>query len=193
MTAFDFQGRVIVGPANAAAGIRTVVLPRSIIEQLVEHFARLHETASKAWLFPALEGGPIHRTAWMCRVWKPALAAARLDQDLGTHTLRRSQVALLIPQGAHPKVIADRLGHASVRASSTCTVTCTWVSTRRKRKASMPKACCLPLLRQRRGKCASCRRDVVVAAAKRICLLPSPPRPGRAPARRLALREGASS
>jgi integrase len=51
----------------------------------------------------------------MRRVWKPALEAAGLDQNLGTHTLRRSQVALLIAQGEHPKVIADRLGHTSVR------------------------------------------------------------------------------
>ena len=51
----------------------------------------------------------------MRRVWKPALEAADLDQNLGTHTLRRSQVALLIAQGEHPKVIADRLGHTSVR------------------------------------------------------------------------------
>jgi integrase len=29
--------------------------------------------------------------------------------------LRRSQVALLIAQGEHPKVIADRLGHTCVR------------------------------------------------------------------------------
>jgi len=51
----------------------------------------------------------------MRRVWKPALEAAGLDPDLGTHTLRRSQVALLIAQGEHPKVIADRLGHTSVK------------------------------------------------------------------------------
>ena len=31
------------------------------------------------------------------------------------HTLRRSQVALLIAQGEHPKISADRLGHTSVR------------------------------------------------------------------------------
>jgi integrase len=51
----------------------------------------------------------------MRRVWKPALQAAGPDPDLGTHTLRLSQVALLIAQGEHRKVIADRLGHTSVR------------------------------------------------------------------------------
>ncbi len=114
-TASDVQGRLIVGPPKTAKSIRTVVLPRSITEQLVEHIARLEETGLDSWLFPAPEGGPIRRTAWMRRVWKPALAAAGLEQDLGTHTLRRSQVALLIAQGEHPKVVADRLGHTSVR------------------------------------------------------------------------------
>jgi integrase len=49
------------------------------------------------------------------RFWKPGLVAAGLNKDLGTYTLRHSQVALLIAQGEHPKVIADRLGHTSVR------------------------------------------------------------------------------
>ena len=114
-TAADVRGRVIVGPPKTAKSIRTVALPRSITDQLVEHMARLEETGPEAWLFPAPKGGPIRRTAWTRRVWKPALAAAGLKQDLGTHTLRRSQVALLIAQGEHPKVIADRLGHTSVR------------------------------------------------------------------------------
>jgi integrase len=91
------------------------VLPRSITAQLVDHITRIEQTGLEAWLFPASEGGPIRRTGWTRRVWKPALVAAGLDQSLGTHTLRRSQVALLIAQGEHPKVIADRLGHTSVR------------------------------------------------------------------------------
>jgi hypothetical protein len=36
---------------------------------------------------PAREGGAIRRTAWMRRVWKPALAAAKFDVKLGIHTL----------------------------------------------------------------------------------------------------------
>ena len=107
--------RVNVGPPKTSKSIRTVALPRSITQRLVDHIAALDEKDAPAWLFPAPEGGPIRRTSWTRRVWKPALAAADLDQSLGTHTLRRSQVALLIAQGELPKVIADRLGHASVR------------------------------------------------------------------------------
>ena len=114
-TASDVRGRMVVGPPKTSKSIRTVVLPRSITEKLVEHIATLDRTGPEAWIFPAPKGGPIRRTAWTRRVWKPALAAAGLDRALGTHTLRRSQVALLIAQGEHPKVIADRLGHTSVR------------------------------------------------------------------------------
>jgi len=114
-TVSDVRGEIIIGPPKTAKSIRNVVLPHSISEQLVEHIAKLNEPEPEAWIFPAPEGGPIRRTAWMRRVWKPALTGANLNHNLGTHTLRRSQVALLIAQGEHPKVIADRLGHTSVR------------------------------------------------------------------------------
>lgn len=114
-TASEVRGRVVVGPPKTAKSIRTVMLPRSVTQQLVEHVANLDATDPSARLFPAPEGGPIRRTAWVRRFWKPALAAADLRTDLGTHVLRHSQVALLIAQGEHPKVIADRLGHTSVR------------------------------------------------------------------------------
>ncbi len=114
-TVSDVRGEIIVGPPKTAKSIRNVVLPHSISEQLVEHIAQLNEPEPEAWIFPAPEGGPIRRTAWMRRIWKPALTGANLNHNLGTHTLRRSQVALLIAQGEHPKVIADRLGHTSVR------------------------------------------------------------------------------
>ena len=114
-TASDVQGHVIVGPPKTTKSIRTVVLPHSITAEVVEQVAQLGTSDPEAWMFPAPEGGPIRRTAWLRRVWKPALAAANRDPARGTHTLRRSQVALLIAQGEHPKVIADRLGHTSVQ------------------------------------------------------------------------------
>jgi integrase len=114
-TVSDVQGRLIVGPPKTPKGIRTVALPGSIADELGRHITQLEDSRPDSWAFPAPEGGPIRRTAWTRRVWKPALDAAGLDVRLGTHVLRRSQVALLIAQGEHPKVIADRLGHTSVR------------------------------------------------------------------------------
>lgn len=43
-----------------------------------------------------------------------ALAAAGLDPGLRLHDLRHACAGLLIAQGAHPKEIQARLGHASI-------------------------------------------------------------------------------
>ena len=114
-TVSDVQGQVAIGPPKTAKSIRTVTLPRSITEQLVDHIAELRASDLSDWMFPAPEGGPIRRTTWVRRFWKPALEAADIEGSIGTHVLRHSQVSLLIAQGEHPKVIADRLGHTSVR------------------------------------------------------------------------------
>jgi len=108
------RGKTVVGPPKTAKSIRTVALPGTISRYLAAHIAGLHHTGPDDWIFPSPEGGPIRYTNWVRRFWKPALTAAELPDHLGTHTLRRSQVALLIAEGEHPKVIADRLGHTSV-------------------------------------------------------------------------------
>jgi integrase len=61
------------------------------------------------------KGGPIRRTNWRRRFWKPAVAAAWLSPAPGFHDLRHTAGAGAIAQGAHPKAIQVRLGHASVR------------------------------------------------------------------------------
>ena len=114
-TISDVRGRLVEGPPKTPKSVRTVTLPRFVVEEMVSHLARRPDVSSTDWIFPAPQGGPIRRTGWVRRHWKPALRAAGLDEDLGSHTLRHSQVALLIAQGEHPKVIADRLGHKSVR------------------------------------------------------------------------------
>jgi integrase len=61
----------------------------------------------------APRGGPLRKDNFRRRARLPAVAAAGLD-GLRVHDLRHSHVALLIAQGAHPKVIEIRLGHASI-------------------------------------------------------------------------------
>lgn len=114
-TISDVRGRLVEGPPKTQKGIRTVTLPRFIADELATHLANRPTVSPQDWIFPAPQGGPLRRTGWVRRHWKPALKAAGLEENLGTHILRHSQVALLIAQGEHPKVIADRLGHTSVR------------------------------------------------------------------------------
>ncbi len=65
-------------------------------------------------IFTAPEGGPIRRNTFRSRFWLPAVADS-VGQPMRFHDLRHSHVALLIAQGAHPAVIASRLGHTSVK------------------------------------------------------------------------------
>jgi integrase len=48
------------------------------------------------------------------RVFKPALRRAQLP-EIRFHDLRHSFASLLIAQGERPKLIAEQLGHASVK------------------------------------------------------------------------------
>jgi integrase len=58
----------------------------------------------------------LHRTTFRERFWLPAVRAA-VGEPFRFHDLRHTHVALLIGQGEHPKVIQQRLGHASIRTT----------------------------------------------------------------------------
>lgn len=64
-------------------------------------------------IFTSVEGGPLHRTRFMARYFRPAVEIAGLA-PLRFHDLRHTAAALAIHAGAHPKAIADRLGHSSI-------------------------------------------------------------------------------
>ncbi len=61
-------------------------------------------------------GGPIRRTNFRRRIWKPAVEAS-VGEPCTFHDLRHSHAAILIAQGEYPKVIQERLGHASIKTT----------------------------------------------------------------------------
>ncbi|MBK5267645.1 MAG: tyrosine-type recombinase/integrase, partial [Acidimicrobiia bacterium] len=73
-----------------------------------------HPAGPDRLIFTAPEGGPIRRNTFRSRFWLPAVTDS-VGQPMRFHDLRHSHVALLIAQGAHPAVIASRLGHTSVK------------------------------------------------------------------------------
>jgi integrase len=70
------------------------------------------------WIFPSPHGGPIRRTNWRRRFWLPAVEST-VGLPFRFQDLRHSHAAMLIAQGEHPKVIADRLGHANPMVTMT--------------------------------------------------------------------------
>lgn len=101
--------------------IRQLPLPAALIPEMKAHKAHVAEARLKAgtdWqdndlVFPAALGRPLHK-ANLGRHLKAILKAANLPEDFRLYDLRHSCATLLLADGTHPKVVADRLGHASV-------------------------------------------------------------------------------
>jgi integrase len=65
-------------------------------------------------VFTNTDGGYIHPGNFRTRVWLPLLEKAGLDEDVRFHDLRHTCASLLLLANVHPKVVSERLGHASI-------------------------------------------------------------------------------
>lgn len=110
-TLTEVSGEVRLGPPKTKRSARAVSISRTLAQELGQHIGRYPD--SGGWVFPAPAGGPIRATNWRRRIWAPAVARAGLE-PLRFHDLRHTHASLLIAQGEHPKVIAERLGHSSI-------------------------------------------------------------------------------
>jgi integrase len=105
---------------------RTVTLPKFLRAMLNDHVSGPHPggPGADALVFTSPEGGILRHRLFMRRVWHPTLKgdkkrkiAAALPAELHGlrfHDLRHTAASMLIAQGAHPKIIQERLGHASI-------------------------------------------------------------------------------
>ena len=106
----EVGGRFESSDLKTETSVRTITLPAFLADVLGEHVSRFPST--DGLVFSAPEGGPLRRH-FIRRVFRPAVRRARLD-PLRFHDLRHTAASLAIAEGAHPKVIQDRLGHASI-------------------------------------------------------------------------------
>jgi integrase len=102
----------VEGEPKSRAGVRVVPTPLHVMEALVPH---LQGKAPADLVFTAPEGGPIRRTLWSQRFWRPAVQAAGLG-PLRVHDLRHTAVSLWLAAGASPLEVRARAGHSSVSA-----------------------------------------------------------------------------
>ncbi len=111
-TLTEVQGEVRLGPPKTKHSSRTIAIARSLAAELGSHIGKYPDPDN--WIFSAPNGGPLRRTNFRRRVWRPAVEEAGLG-SLRFHDLRHSHASTLIAQGEHPKVISERLGHSSIR------------------------------------------------------------------------------
>jgi integrase len=107
----EVGGKLHHGPTKTAPN-RVVTLPRSVIEAVAAHLSTF-PPGPDALVFTDPDGGPVRRSNFRQRVFLPTVRDAGL-RPLRFHDLRHTAAALAIKAGAHPKAIAERLGHASI-------------------------------------------------------------------------------
>jgi integrase len=61
--------------------------------------------------------GGVLRRSFAARVFAPAVRRVWLDEALTFHGLRHGAASLMVEAGEHPRVIQQRLGHATARLS----------------------------------------------------------------------------
>jgi len=111
---------VVVSEPKTAKGRRVVALDPSTIEVLKAQAARqLNEQDEwdEAWIdsglvFTAENGGPLDPES-ISRYWRQAVKKSMLP-PIRLHDLRHTHATLALQAGIHPKVVSERLGHATV-------------------------------------------------------------------------------
>jgi integrase len=114
-------GRLIVAATKTLAGRRTVPIPRFLADELRYH-VDIHHPAPDGRLFytpginqyadecALLHAGSFHKP------FKQARRRAELPSAT-PHALRHTYAALLIREGAHPKVLQSLMGHSSIKVT----------------------------------------------------------------------------
>ena len=75
--------------------------------------------ASDKWednnlVFTASTGQPVQYRNLIRRHFKPLLEKAGLPENTRLYDLRHTHATLLLGQGVHPKIVSERLGHATI-------------------------------------------------------------------------------
>jgi len=128
-TVNEVRGYLVFGPPKTRASRRTVSLPAFLVEVLAAHLAA-YPPGPESLVFTSPEGQPLRRNAFRRRHFIPALQKAEIGEwtedpkghphfkpGARIHDLRHSHAALLIAENVHPKVLQERLGHASIRTT----------------------------------------------------------------------------
>lgn len=110
------------GEPKTSRSRRTIPIPRSLVGELADHRRKQAESRLKKGadyqnndlVFASGEGTPILLRNLVRRHFQPLLTRAELSPTLRLYDLRHSCATLLLSAGENPKVVSERLGHASI-------------------------------------------------------------------------------
>ena len=110
------DGKVVIGEVKKERSRRRVEMPALAARIVRDHLARLDREQKKKspWVFPSATGTAMSPRNLVWQHFKPILKEAKLP-NIRFHDLRHTAATLLFELGAHPKIVQEMLGHASVQ------------------------------------------------------------------------------
>lgn len=112
----DIGGARVELAPKTKAGRRKVVVPAFLADQLRSHLGdRALDRDGLVFALP--DGTPVKYGTFCSEYFRPAVRAALEPRlwSLRFHDLRHTYASFLVEQGAHPKEMADLMGHSSVQ------------------------------------------------------------------------------
>lgn len=115
----NLKGRTIIKEPKTKRSVRKVSIPSTLVSDLQKYYIhcrkKILDIPEHFFVFSTPDGKPYYDsvpTTWLKRFFKrTGLRPIRF------HDLRHTSATLLINQGVHAKVIAERLGHADIRTT----------------------------------------------------------------------------
>lgn len=113
----EIAGKHRLKEPKSNSGRRQVTLPGPAIESLWTHKAILMREGLGAaeMVFPDTEGGWLRKSNFDRKVWQKFRAVSKIPEATTFHDLRHTSATILLAAGVHPKVVQERLGHASIK------------------------------------------------------------------------------
>lgn len=108
-TYFRLQGEDIITDPKTDSSIRTIDLPKFLVDEIQKYWNTLYEHPLDARMFPIVAEALQHV---MVRHIKKAEV-----KKIRVHDLRHSHCAYLINQGVQPLIIKERLGHKDIKVT----------------------------------------------------------------------------
>ncbi len=115
--------RVLFDEPKTRQARRSVPISEGLVQALLAHreaVDELRRRAGELWteldlVFPTEIGTPMSLDNLRSRNFKRILERAGLPRDIRVYDLRHTSATLLLLADEHPKVVAERLGHATVQ------------------------------------------------------------------------------
>lgn len=107
----EVEGRLEEGPPKSGKP-RTIDISPAIAEVLKAHMGE-----PDAFVFSGPEGGPLRRSTFSARVWRPTLRRLGLEHR-GIHSLRHTYASLALQAGVPLTVVQRQLGHKKLEITA---------------------------------------------------------------------------